>query len=372
VSRLGGAVERESGSTGGIQGDDTSVMTEAMSKPKPLESIQTGYDFRTLPKVELHLHLDCCLSYEAVQRLAPDISPEVFRRDFIAPPKCLDLADFLRTPAHHVALLQSEEALRIAVDDLFAQLARDAVLYVEVRFAPLQHTQRGLSPEQAVAAVESAVAQASAATGVMARIILCTLRHFTPTQSLETVRLVERFRGTRVAAFDIAGGEAGYPLDAHLAAFRYAIERGLPRTAHAGEACGPDSVWKTLRQLQPARIGHGVRSIEDAGLLAHLRATGVHLEVCPSSNVQTDVVPVYRDHPVDALYRHGMSLGISTDSRTVTDLSLTTEYERLHEAFGWGVEHFLAVNLNAVHAAFVPPAVRRDLEERLREQYRRL
>ena len=327
-------------------------------------------DIRTLPKVELHLHLDCCLSYAAVQRLAPDISPEVFRRDFVAPPKCLDLADFLRTPARHAALLQNAEALRLVVDDLFAQLARDSVIYAEVRFAPLLHTQRGLSPEQVVAAVEIAVAQASAATGITARIILSTLRHFTQAQSLETVRLVERFRGTQVAAFDIAGGEAGYPLDAHIAAFRYAIERGLPRTADAGEACGPASVWETLRQLQPARIGHGVRSIEDASLVAHLAATGVHLEVCPSSNVQTDVVPAFRDHPVHALYRQGVSLGISTDARTVTDLTLTTEYERLHETFGWGVEHFLAVNLNAVQAAFVSPAVRRDLEERLREQYR--
>jgi adenosine deaminase len=327
---------------------------------------------RNLPKVELHLHLDCCLSFVAVQHLAPGTTPEAFRRDFVAPDKCQNLADFLRTPAHHVALLQSEDALRLAVDDLFDQLVRDSVIYAEVRFAPLQHTQRGLRPEQVVAAVEGAVAKASTATGVTARIILCTLRHFTQAQSMETVRLVEQFRGTHVVALDIAGGEAGYPLDAHVAAFQYAVERGLPRTAHAGEACGPESVWEALRELQPARLGHGVRCIEDANLVAHLRATGVHLEVCPSSNVQTDVVPAYRDHPVDGLYRHGVSLGISTDARTVTDLTLATEYERLHETFGWEGDHFLAVNLNAIRAAFVSPSVRRDLEERLREQYRRL
>jgi adenosine deaminase len=347
-------------------------------------------NFRTLPKIELHLHLDCCLSYEVVRRLAPDITLDAFARDFVAPPKCRSLADYLRTPPHHVALMQSKEALRLVVDDLFAQLASDGVIYAELRVAPLFHTRRGLSSEQVVAIVDDAVARASAARGIEARITLATLRHFTEAQSLETVRLVERFRGTRVAAFDIAGDEAGYPLDPHLAAFRYAIEHDIPRTAHAGEACGPESVWETLRLLQPTRIGHGIRSIEDERLMAHLAETGVHLEVCPSCNVQTDVVATYRDHPVDRLYRYeapsgitmvngpssmvrdrrGISLGINTDTRTVTDVTLTTEYARLRDTFGWGAEEFLAVNLNAIRAAFVEPSVKQALEQCLLEGYR--
>jgi adenosine deaminase len=310
-----------------------------------------------------------------VRRLAPDVTAEAFARDFVAPPKCRSLADYLRTPPHHVALMQSEEALRLVVDDLFAQLARDGVIYAEIRFAPLFHTRRGLSSEQVVAIIDDAVARASAASGIDARLILATLRNFNEAQSLETVRLVERFRSkrsdTHVAAFDIAGDEAGYPLDAHLAAFRFAIERGIPRTAHAGEAAGPASVWETLRLLQPARIGHGVRSIEDEALMVHLAETGVHLEVCPSCNVQTDVVAAYEDHPVDRLHRRGISLGISTDTRTITDVTLTQEYERLTGTFGWGADQFLAVNLNAVRAAFVEPSVKQALELRLRAQYRK-
>ena len=326
-------------------------------------------DFRVLPKIELHLHLDCCLSYEVVRRLAPDVTPEAFARDFVAPPKCRSLAEYLRTPPHHVALMQSEEALRLVVDDLFAQLARDGVIYAELRFAPLLHTRRGLAIEQVVAIVDDAVARAKANTGIEARLILATLRHFSEAQSLETVRLVERFRGTRVAAFDIAGDEAGYPLDAHLAAFHFAIEHDIPTTAHAGEACGPASVWETLRLLQPTRIGHGVRSVEDEALMAHLAATGVHLEVCPTCNAQTDVVATYEDHPVDRLRRQGISLGISTDTRTITEVTLTMEYERLHDTFGWGADEFLATNLDAIRAAFVEPSLKQALEQRLREQY---
>jgi len=323
-----------------------------------------------LPKIELHLHLDCCLSYDAVRRLAPEVTPEAFARDFVAPAKCQSLADYLRTPPNHVALMQDEAGLRLAVDDLFAQLARDNVIYAELRFAPLFHTRRELSSEQVVAIVDDAVAQASAANGIEARIILATLRHFSEAQSLETVRLVERFRGTRVAAFDIAGDEAGYPLDAHLAAFRYASAHDIPFTAHAGEACGPASVWETLRLLRPARIGHGVRSVEDERLLAHLAETGIHLEVCPSCNVQTDVVATYGDHPVDKLYRRGISVGINTDTRTITDVTLVQEYERMHATFGWGAGEFLAANLNALAAAFIEPSVRQTLERRLRDNYR--
>lgn len=326
-----------------------------------------------LPKTGLHLHLDCCLSYEVVRRLAPEVTPAAFARDFIAPAKCRSLADYLRTPPNHVALLQDEAGLRLAVDDLFAQLARDNVIYAEIRFGPLLHIRRGLSSEQVVAIVDDAVMRASAASGIEARLILATLRHFSEAQSLETARLVERFRsqrsGTRVAAFDIAGDEAGYPLDPHLAAFGYATEHDIPITAHAGEARGPASVWETLRLLRPSRIGHGVRSIEDERLLAHLAETGIHLEVCPSCNVQTDVVPAYGDHPVDRLYRRGVSLGINTDTRTITDVTLTQEYERLHATFGWGAEEFLAANLNAIRAAFVEPSVKQTLEGRLREQY---
>ena len=326
-------------------------------------------NFAQLPKVELHLHLDCCLSYAVVRRLAPTVTPADFARDFVAPPKCRDLADYLRTPPYHVALMQTADALRLVVEDLFAQLAADHVLYAELRFAPFQHLRGGLTPEQVVAAVDRAVADNVAASGIQARVILCTLRHFDQAQSLATVRLVERFRDNYVAAFDIAGDEAGYPVDAHLAAFAYAIERGIPRTAHAGEARGPASVWETLRHFQPSRIGHGVRSIEDDDLLVHLRQTGVHLEVCPSCNVQIDIVPEYADHPIDQLYRSGVSLGVSTDTRTITNVTLTREYERLHQHFGWDTPHFETVNLNAARAAFLPPAERQQLEERVRAAY---
>lgn len=128
-------------------------------------------DFRLFPKVELHLHLDCSLSYDVVHRINPAITAEAFRRDFIAPAKCTNLVDFLTRAPHAIALMQTEEQLRLVVADVFAQFQRDSMLYAEIRFAPLLHTDRGLSPEQVVEIVEGATAHACESTGIEARLI---------------------------------------------------------------------------------------------------------------------------------------------------------------------------------------------------------
>jgi adenosine deaminase len=328
-------------------------------------------DFRALPKVELHLHLDCSLSYAAVARLNPGVTRLEYDRDYIAPARCTNLADFLSRAPRAVRLMQSEQALELVTADVFEQLAADGVIYAEIRFAPLLHLDAGLTAERVVEVVDRAAEQGSRACGVEARLILCTLRHFTEEQSMQTAGLVEQFRGSRVAALDLAADEAGFPLDAHIGAYRYAREKGLFRTAHAGEGCGPESVWETLEKLRPQRIGHGTRSSEDPALVEHLRREGIHLELCPSSNVQIiPSVQEWADHPIDRLYRAGVKLNANTDSRMLTPVTLSGEYEGLRQVFGWGAEEFLATNLMAVEAAFVGEPVKAGLRERLRAGYK--
>jgi adenosine deaminase len=329
-------------------------------------------DCRLFPKIELHLHLDCSLSFEVVSTLAPEVTLQEYRERYIAPSKCTSLADFLTRAPRGIKLMQTEEHLRLVTDDLFKQLLQDHVLYAEIRFAPLLHVDNGLTPDQVVGIVEEATAKAVEKTGVEARVILCTLRHFNESQSMETVRLVDRFRGTRVAGFDIAADEAGYPIDQHIPAFQYAFIHRIPCTAHAGEARGAESVWETLKHFRPARIGHGVRSLEDMNLIAHLREERIHLEICPSCNIQIDIFDDYRDHPIDTLYRLGLSVGVNTDARTITNVTLTDEYDRLHRAFGWTQEHFFRCNKNALLASFVPDDVKQRLLERLTHEYHAL
>lgn len=326
-------------------------------------------DWKAYPKVELHLHLDCSLSYQVVQAINPAITQEVYRQTFIAPAKCTDLMDCLTRAQNAIALMQTKDHLRLVVDDLFEQFQQDHVLYAEIRFAPLLHTEQGLSAEEVVDTINTATVEASASTGVEARLILCTLRHYSAEQSMQTAKLVERFRGTAVVAFDIAGDEAGRPLEPHIPAFEYVAQHGISITAHAGEASGPASVWQTLQHLRPSRLGHGVRSIEDPALIDVLRTHRIHLEVCPTSNVQTNTCATYADHPIPRLYDLGLSVGVNTDMRTISNISLSQEYERLHRAFGWEKEQILQCNLHAIQAAFLPDEDKRQLARRIQAAF---
>lgn len=321
-------------------------------------------DLRSLPKVELHLHLDCSLSYAAVSRLAPTVTREEYERDYIAPARCTNLAHFLTRAPKGYRLMQTEEALRMVTEDVFQQLIKDGVIYVELRFAPFLHTQEGLTPERVVEVVDRAAEDLTRQTALQARLILCTLRYFTADQSIRTAKLVEQFRGSRVVALDLAGDEAGFPLDAHIEAYRYAREKGLFRTAHAGEGAGPESVWETLRILQPTRIGHGTRSMEDPQLVEHLRTKNIHLEVCPSANVQLmPSIPTWEEHPIDQLYRAGVLLSVSTDTRMLNPTTLVAEYEGLQRVFGWQAKDFLKTNLMGLDAAFLDESSKQQLRE---------
>ena len=326
-------------------------------------------DFRALPKVELHLHLDCSLSFDVVHQLDPNVSRDEYLNDFVAGGKCHNLNDYLQKAIKGIELMQSETQLIAVTEDLFDQLKRDGVLYAEIRFAPLQHLCNGLSAEQVVDIVDRSIVESSRRTGIEARMILCTLRHFSEEESMQTVRLIDRFAHSTAVGLDIAADEAGFPLDHHISAFEYARKRGYGVTAHAGEACGPESVWETLEHLKPSRIGHGVRSAEDENLMKFLRDFNIHLEICPTSNIQTNVYQKLSDHRIDTIFRAGVSCGVNTDGRTISDISLSEEYANLHENFNWGSPEFLKCNLNALAAAFAPDQLKERISKRLKAAY---
>jgi adenosine deaminase len=324
----------------------------------------------SLPKIELHLHLDNSLSFDVAKQLRPDISETEYKQNFIAPEKCKDLAECLRRTSSVKELLQTKEALREVVKDLFVQLQRDNVIYVELRFAPLNHREKGLLPEEVVEIVAESVKSNIHSTGIKAGIILCTVRRFDEEQSLQTSRLVERYiKHTNVVGFDISSDEAGYPIDCHKKAFEYAIKNDIPRTAHAGEAKGADSVWETIKYFKPQRIGHGVRSIEDERLIEFIVKNRIHLEICPTSNIVTDVFEKYSDHPIDFLYNSGVSVGVNSDARTLINVSLTDEYMKLVNVFDWNIDHFYNCNRNSLDHAFISNSEKEELRSFLFSKY---
>jgi adenosine deaminase len=324
----------------------------------------------SLPKIELHLHLDCSLSFDVVKQLRPDISETEYEQNFIAPEKSKDLAETLKGTSRVKELMQTEEALGAVVKDLFVQLQRDHVIYAEIRFAPLNHLEKGLSPEEVVEIVAESVKERIHSTGIKAGIILCTVRRYDEEQSLQTIKLVERyFKHSHVVGFDIASDEAGYPIDSHKKAFEYAINKDIPRTAHAGEAKGPESVWETLTHFKPQRIGHGVRSIEDEDLIEFLIKNNIHLEVCPTANIVVNVFENYSDHPIDDLYKAGVSVGVNSDGRTLLNVNLTKEYMKLAKVFDWRIDHFYNCNRNSLEHAFISNSEKEELRSFLSSSY---
>ncbi len=326
-------------------------------------------DFRSSPKIELHLHLDCSLSYDFVAKYKGGLTFKQFEEDYALNQSCGDLSDFLARVPRSLELLQTQSQLTHAVSDVFGQLAADHVIYAELRFAPLLHVEQGLDPALIVETVCRAVKHASEQTQIHAGIILCTLRHFSAQQSLTTAQLASDFAIHGVVGFDLAADEAGYSLDAHVPAFEFAHRAGVSCTAHAGEAVGSESVHETLSKLQPQRIGHGVRAVEDPELVRFLAKSPIHLEVCPSCNVMINVFPSLQNHSVDRLSQAGVSVGINTDGRTIPLLNLSGEYHRLHETFAWQPMQFLTCNLNALDAAFCTPNLKDELKPKLIAAY---
>lgn len=323
------------------------------------------FDPQKLAKVELHVHLDTCLSYYFVRQLFPEIRMKEFQETFIVPSQCDDLGDFLSKITPMLDILQTQSAIEQAVDDLFDQLQADNVVYAELRFAPLLHTRLGLSAEKVVEITLSAIHKASKEYQIKAGLLLCTLRHFSAEESMQTARLVTQFMEKGVVGLDLAADEARFPLDNHLEPFALVRNAGGNVIAHAGEAKGADSVTEVLDKLKVTRIGHGVRSIEQPAVIERLKRQNVLLEVCPSCNLVCNVFGCIQEHSVDKLKRAGVKLNINTDARTIADTTLNKEYQLLHDVFGWQEADFIQTNLDALDASFISPELRDTLKHKV-------
>lgn len=318
-----------------------------------------------LPKVELHVHLDCSLSFQVVQKLLPGTTQEDYNERFVAPENCGSLVEYIKCASASIDIMQTREQLELVTLDFIEQLQADNVIYCEVRFAPLQHLNQGLTAKEVVKTVNETISKATADLEMEVRLILCSLRHFSESQSLETVQLVYNFKGTNVVGFDLAADEAGYPIDEHKSAFEFARENEIPCTCHAGEACGPKNVWEAIDELHVRRIGHGVRSYEDSTLMEYLKEKDIHLEVCPTSNIKTGIYPKLANHNIDKIYRSGVSLSVNTDGRSLSNVSLFDEYKNLNTHFDWKLKDYLATNLFAIEAAFVDEETKTSLKKKL-------
>jgi adenosine deaminase len=319
-----------------------------------------------MPKAELHVHLDgslrpaTALDLARERGLAGDIADvTAMRAQLVAPEQCLDQADLLRAFDLPIAIMQDHEAIARTTHEMVLDCASDGTRYVEIRWAPALHLERGLSMRQSIeAVVEGAQSGMIAAAlerppGIEVRLIAVALRSHAPEVSLAVAREAVEFVGQGLVGFDFAGREADFPDPVpHREAFEVARAGGLGITIHAGEWGGAAQVRRAL-SVEPSRIAHGAPTADDPALMAELRARGVTLDLCPTSNVQAAIVPTLADHPLPYLLRAGVPVTLSTDDRTVSDLTLVREYERAHAVLGVTLPELWQMNLHALRVAFL-------------------
>jgi len=315
-----------------------------------------------MPKAELHLHLDGSLRVDTALELARTrgvAAPTSWRGMFgalVAPEVCVDQAELLRAFDLPIALMQDAEALERITAELVETKAAENVRYVEIRWGPLLHVARGLALADGIEAVVRGAADAAARTGTVVRLIATALRSHDPADNVRLAETASRFRDRGLTGWDLAGPEAAFPDPlAHGRAFEAARAGGLRITIHAGEWGGAAQVRRAL-EVAPERIAHGEAASDDPELVSELRSRGVCLDLCPTSNVQAGIVPSLADHALARLHREGVPVTLSTDDTTVSDVSLTEEYERAFGSVGVTLPELWAIDRFALDVAFADEA----------------
>ncbi len=325
-------------------------------------------DLQRLPKTDLHVHLDGSLRLETILDLAtqqkvklPADTPEGLRPFVQMGEDCKSLVEYLKAFEVTLSVMQTHESLVRTAFELAEDAARENVRYLEVRYSPILHQQKGLTLHGIVQAVLEGLALAEKKYPIKTGVILCGMRHISPEISLKLADLTVAFKNKGVVGFDLAGAEEDFPAKKHKEAFGRVLANNINCTLHAGEAYGPESIHQAIHACGAHRIGHGVRLVEDGDLLNYVNDHRIPLECCPSSNVQTKAVKRMADHPIRLYYDLGLRVTVNTDNRMVTNTSVSQEYLVLHEQLGFTLDEIKELIIMGFKSAFLPYAIKRAM-----------
>lgn len=351
-----------------------------------LEKTPTTDQINRLPKALLHDHLDGGLRPETIIEIAQQIGYKKLPTD---DPKQLadwfeescnshSLVRYLETFSHTIAVMQSKEAIIRVARECAIDLARDGVVYAEVRGAPELFTEQGLSLDQVVEATLEGYKQGMAeaereGNKIRVESLLCGMRQ--NNRSQEAAAAVVKYRNKGVVGFDIAGPEDGFPPTNQLDTFEYLRKENAHFTIHAGEAYGLPSIWEAIQICGAERLGHGVRIIDDidfsgdkpklGALASYVRDRRIPLELCPTSNLQTGAVKTYSDHPIGILAKLRFRVTLNTDNRLMSRTSMSNEMSECVKSFGWKFADLQRVTVNALKSSFIPFEERLEIIEKI-------
>ncbi len=335
--------------------DEHASSAESMTPIVPFEV------FQSLPKTDLHVHLDGSLRIPTILELAqeqgvalPARTPEELRELIGCGKSFGSLVEYLRGFDVTLQVLQTADALERAAFELAEDAHEENVRYMEVRYSPMLHTRRGLKLTTVVEAVLEGLNRARETYGIYANVILCGIRNISPRSSYRMAELAVAYKGRGVVGFDLAGAEADNPAKHHLEAFQLVRTNNINTTIHAGEAYGPESIAQALHVCGAHRIGHGVRLRENGDLLHYVNDHRVPLECCPSSNVQTRAVADLGDHPLKLYFDLGCRVTINTDNRLITDTTVSKELYLVHSRRGVPFADVKKIILAGFKSSFQP------------------
>jgi adenosine deaminase len=328
---------------------------------------------REMPKVELHVHLEGAIQPETVLQLAA-------RHNITLPADTVDgirawyaFTDFPHFVQIYVKIsecIQTADDLELVAREFLKGQAAQNITHSEVTYTPFTHyKQKGFAFADQLAAINRAQAWAEAELGVTMGLITDISRNVTPEEGMVTAAWAVSAQDNGVLALGLGGPEVGHPPQKHAAAFDYARDNGLPCILHAGEMAGAQSIWDALQTGHSLRIGHGVRCLEDLELVAYLREHQIPLEVSPTSNVCLKVFPSFAEHNLPKLIAEGLYVTINSDDPPMFNTTLTDEYLKCADAFGWDAHMIEKLVMNALRAALLPNARKIELEQRFTAKF---
>ena len=320
-------------------------------------------NWAAVPKTELHLHIEGAAPPDFIRMLAAEKNVDlskIFNDDGSYVWK--DFAEFLQTYEAACSVLQTPDDFRRLTEAVLDVSAAHGVIYTEMFLSPDFCGGGDLEAwKDYLAAMTVGAENGKAKHGIETRFISTCIRHFGPEKAVQTAKITALTAGGLLTGYGMGGEERHLHAADFSKSFEIAAEAGLGLTSHAGEICGAESVRETLDSLNVTRIGHGVRAIEDADLIARLVEEQIVLEVCPGSNIALNVYPTWGDHPIEKLRKAGVPVTVSTDDPPYFYTDMTREYRKLHETFGWGLADFQAINRTAMKAAFCDDKTRQRL-----------
>jgi len=351
-----------------------------------LDKTPTSDQIKRVPKALLHDHLDGGLRPETIIEIAQQIGYKKLPTD--DPKKLADwfeescnshsLVRYLETFSHTIAVMQSKEAIIRVSRECAIDLARDGVVYAEVRGAPELFTEQGLTLDQVVEATLEGYKQGMAEAAregnkIRVESLLCGMRQ--NDRSQEAAAAVVKYRDKGVVGFDIAGPEDGFPPTNQLETFEYLRKENAHFTIHAGEAYGLPSIWEAIQICGAERLGHGVRIIDDIDfsgdkpklgpLASYVRDRRIPLELCPTSNLQTGAAKTYSEHPIGMLAKLRFRVTLNTDNRLMSRTSMSNEMSECVKSFGWKFADLQRVTVNALKSSFIPFEERLEIIEKV-------